>query len=154
MLGGREANVLGGRLPIKDQFHRKVREAQERFCGLLGRGSLLYKNLLYAFFFLSSEKHRGCGIFNRDSKMGEEAEHGSVWGSKKRRTAVSLLGWQVVYLHPLRVPEIINMHRHSCFSSRDFIQSLQKLRIKCHGFVLRKAELPPNEGALHTAQGM
>lgn len=48
----------------------------------------------------------------------------------------------MVYLHPLGVPEIINMHRHSCFSSRDFIQSLQKLRIKCHGFALWKAKLP------------
>lgn len=76
MLGGRKANVLGGRLPIKDQFQRKVREAQERYCGLLGRGSLLYKNLLYAFFF-SSEKHRGCGIFNQTAKWGEEAEQGS-----------------------------------------------------------------------------
>lgn len=91
--GGRKANVLGGRLPIKDQVHRKVGEAQERYCGLLGRGSLLYKNLLYAFF--SSEKHRGCEIFNQDKKkkMGRGSGTG-VWGSK-RRTTVSLLGWQM-----------------------------------------------------------
>lgn len=35
------------------------------------------------------------------------------------------------------------MHCHSCFSSGDFTQSLQKLRNKCPGFVLCKAKLPP-----------
>lgn len=38
--------------------------------------------------------------------------------------SISPWGSGVFCLHPLRVPEIINMRCHSCFSSGDFIQSL------------------------------
>lgn len=37
--GGRETKVLGGRLLIKDQSHRKVGEAQQGYHRLLGRCS-------------------------------------------------------------------------------------------------------------------
>ena len=96
--------------------------------------------------FFSSEKHKGCGIFNPGGKTG--------WGRgrpARREGGEELqrlsLGWRVFYLHPLRVPEIINMRCHSCFSSGDFIQSLQKLRIKCHAFVFWRAKLSPKQGS-------
>lgn len=129
-------------MPIKDRCHRKVREGQGGYHRLLGRWSLLYKNLFYAFFFLqrnskdvgsSTEKGWGRGLTAR-REGGEELQRLS-------------LGWRVFYLRPLRVPEIINMPCHSCFSSGDFIQSLQKLRIKCHAFVFWRAKLSPKQGS-------
>ena len=151
-----EKAVRGGRRPIRDQSHRKVREGQQRYQGRLGRQSWLYKNLLYTFFFFSSEKHKGCEIVNGGIEKGAGSWGGG--GSQER-------GWRkgrrlspgvaVSYLHPLRAPERINMRCHSCFSSGDFIQSLQKLRIKCHGFVFGESNHPlrPKEGVLHTAEG-
>lgn len=44
------------------------------------------------------------------------------------------------------------MHCHSCFTSGDFTQSLQKLRKKCPGFVLWKAKLSPQMRELCTLQ--
>lgn len=88
--GGRKVNVLGGSLPIKDQFHRKVREAQEGYCGLLGRGSLLYKNLLYAFFFL--QRNTGdVGSSIKTAKWGEEGNRSLGQLGEKARS-VSLDG--------------------------------------------------------------
>lgn len=123
-----EKLVSGGRLPIKDQSSdRKVRDAQEGYLRLLGRWSLLCKNLLCAFIFSSLEKYKGCGIFNGGSKKGAGSRRGGCRQQDKRveESPQHLsMGWRVFCLHPLRVPEIINMRCHSCFSGGDFIQSL------------------------------
>lgn len=80
-----------------------------------------------------AQKSRNQGLGGQEERVEEEVQR--------------LLGWQLFHLHPLRVPGIINMHCHSYFSSGDFIQSLQKLRIKCHGFVFWKAKLSPKQGS-------
>ena len=81
------------------------------------------------------------------ARRGWDADGGRGWGwgeqgERAEEGPCLSLGWLVFYLYPLRVPEIINMCCHSCFSSGDFIQSLQKLRIKSHGFVFWRATLP------------
>lgn len=83
--------MLGGRLPIKDQFHRKVREAQEGTCGLLGRVSLLYKNLLYAFFFFLQRNTGDVGSSIKTEKRGEEGNRDLGQLGEKARS-VSLDG--------------------------------------------------------------
>lgn len=65
-----------------------------------------------------------------DLQLRQQEGSGSrrgAWGQQERveeRLQCLSLGWRVFYLRPLRLPEIINMCCHSCFSSSDFIQSL------------------------------
>lgn len=148
MLVVEKLKCLGGRLPVKDQSPRKVREAQEGYCRLLRRCNLLYKNLLCAFF----SPEIPLEMSNIQSRQQERTGNRTGPRAARERQHRLSLGWQAVCSHPLWVPEIINTHCHSCFSGCDFIQSLQKLRIKCHGFVFGEAKLPPNKGALHTAE--
>lgn len=99
-----EKLVSGGRLPIKDQSSdRKVRDAQEGYLRLLGRWSLLCKNLLCAFIFSSLEKYKGCGIFNGGSKKGAGSRRGGVPAARQEgggKPAASLHGVAGVLLAP------------------------------------------------------
>jgi len=109
--------------------------------------AVCFTKIPFSLFFFPPEKQKGCGIFN----WGSEKGIGCWWGSGEQGERVEegprlSLGWLVFYLHPLRVPEIINMCCHSCFSSGDFIQSLQKLRIKSHGCFFGE-QLSPIQGS-------
>lgn len=99
-----EKLVSGGRLPIKDQSSdRKVREAQQGYLRLLGRWSLLCKNLLCAFIFFFFGEIQVMWDLQWRQQEGGRKQMGGVRAARQEgggRPAASLRGVAGVLLAP------------------------------------------------------
>ena len=109
--------------------------------------AVCFTKISFRLFFPPQRNTRDVESSTEAARRGWDADGGRGWGwgeqgERAEEGPCLSLGWLVFYLYPLRVPEIINMCCHSCFPSGDFIQSLQKFRIKSHGFVFWRATLP------------
>lgn len=127
--GGREASVRGQDAKSKINVIGRSEKPNKDTTGFWEESVYFAKKKnpsFMHFFFLLHRELWDVGSRQQGGRRQNDCGGGSSRKRGWRKACLQhlSLGWRVFYLHPLRVPEIINMCCHSCFSSGDFIQSL------------------------------